>query len=162
MNGGLSLRTSELENIFILYIPKIFSKKIISSITFLSGGVFESGFIYEEIKGMERLYGHGNCYLFSTLFYSLSPKYQKYASLDLKKKLKNNRIKNPGITPLIRKFKPSWLKSREDLIKSYDIYIFEHKGKTYYALDIVFDKDLVENKTKEVYDLFVKIAKAIQ
>lgn len=42
------------------------------------------------------------------------------------------------------------------------IYKFEHKGKTYYALDIVFDKDLVENKTKEVYDLFVKIAKAIQ
>lgn len=61
-----------------------------------------------------------------------------------------------------QRLKPKWLKKEKDLIRSFDLYSFQSNGKTYYALEIVFDEDLVKSRPKEVYDFFVKVAKEIE
>ena len=113
-------------------------------------------------KELQQKFGSGKCYSFSTLFHSIPKSYAKFSNLPVEKKLKGGRIKNPGIEKVIRKLNPRWLDPKKDLIRSFDLYSFQSNGKTYYALEIVFDEDLVKSKPKEVYDFYVKVVKEIE
>ena len=158
----LILETKELKNLVIYRISKTISRKVLIGITLPSGNIPEVGFVGEEFKKFERQYGPGKCYSFSTLFHSIPKSYAKFSNLPVEKKLKGGRIKNPGIEKVIRKLKPRWLDPKKDLIRSFDLYSFQSNGKTYYALEIVFDEELVKSNPREVYDFYVKVVKEIE
>lgn len=160
--GEMLISTFHIKNLRIIYIPPTFEPKKVGMISFISGDVVSGMSDYYVFKSIKESYGSGKCYSFSTLFHSIPKSYAKFSNLPVEKKLKGGRIKNPGIEKVIRKLKPRWLDPKKDLIRSFDLYSFQSNGKTYYALEIVFDEELVKSNPREVYDFYVKVVKEIE
>ena len=160
--GEMLISTFHIKNLRVIYVPPTFEPKKVSMISFISGDIVSGISDYYVFKSIRESYGPGKCYSFSTLFHSIPKSYAKFSTLPVEKKLKDGRIKNPRIEKIIKKLKPRWLDPKKDLIRSFDLYSFQSNGKTYYALEIVFDEDLVKSKPKEVYDFYVKVVKEME
>jgi len=117
--GKLIFESKELKNLIMYHVPRAISRKTLIGITLPSGNIPEIGFVSEEFKKFERQYGPGKCYSFSTLFHSIPKSYAKFSNLPVEKKLKDGRIKNPGIERVIRKLKPRWLDPKKRLDKKF-------------------------------------------